>query len=154
MIDFYLMTPEHALWEKTIQLAQNCSWRAGPILAQKMQKRDFREQECVCVACSGEEPVGFCTFAEKDELPENNPITPFIGFMFVSEPYRGQRLSEQMIQKVLSYAKALGYQQIYIMSGELGLYEKYGFRKLGEYETIYGTVDQLFVLPLYESDSI
>ena len=32
-----------------------------------------------------------------------------------------------------------------IMSGEIGLYEKYGFVKLGDYETIYDSIDQLFV---------
>lgn len=57
----------------------------------------------------------------------------------------GRRLSEVMIQKIISYAKELGYEKIYIMSGETGLYEKYGFIKLGDYETIYGWTDQLFV---------
>ncbi len=28
--------------------------------------------------------------------------------------------------------------------GEQGLYEKYGFMKLGDFETIYGGMDQLF----------
>lgn len=50
-----------------------------------------------------------------------------------------------MIQKVIQYAYGLGYDKIYIMSGETGLYEKYGFQKLGDYQTIYGSVDQLFV---------
>lgn len=40
---------------------------------------------------------------------------------------------------------ALGYEKIYILSGETGLYEKYGFVKLGDYETTNHTVDQLFV---------
>jgi ribosomal protein S18 acetylase RimI-like enzyme len=31
------------------------------------------------------------------------------------------------------------------MSGEIGLYEKYGFTFLGMYDTIYGSVEQLFV---------
>ena len=30
------------------------------------------------------------------------------------------------------------------MSGEQGLYEKYGFEKIGDFETIWGTTDQLF----------
>ncbi|MCR4584763.1 MAG: GNAT family N-acetyltransferase [Lachnospiraceae bacterium] len=30
------------------------------------------------------------------------------------------------------------------MSGEIGLYEKYGFEKIGNMTTVYGTVDQLF----------
>ena len=53
-----------------------------------------------------------------------------------------------MIHKVSAYARELGYEKIYIMSGEIGLYEKYGFQKLGDYETIYGSVDQLFVKSL------
>ena len=50
-----------------------------------------------------------------------------------------------MLKSAASYAHELGYQKVYIMSGEIGLYEKYGFIKLGDYETIYGTIDQLFV---------
>lgn len=50
-----------------------------------------------------------------------------------------------MIQSALSYARELGYEKIHLMSGEIGLYEKYGFEKLGDYQTIYGTMDQLFV---------
>lgn len=46
-----------------------------------------------------------------------------------------------MNQSIISYTKELEYDKIYIMSGEIGLYEKYGFIKLGNYETI----DQLFV---------
>ena len=85
------------------------------------------------------------SFTENDELPEEYKFTPFIGFVFVDEPYRGKRLSELMIQSAILYARELGYEKIYIMSGEIGLYEKYGFEKLGDYETIYGSIDQLFV---------
>lgn len=99
-------------------------------------------KECSCV---GGRVAGFCTFAEKDELPEEYKFTPFIGFVFVDEPYRGNRISELMIQNVILYACGLGYEKIYIMSGEVGLYEKYGFEKVGDYETIYDSVDQLFV---------
>jgi predicted N-acetyltransferase YhbS len=50
-----------------------------------------------------------------------------------------------MLQKAALYARKLGYEKVYILSGEIGLYEKFGFEKLGDYKTIYGTVDQLFV---------
>ena len=53
-----------------------------------------------------------------------------------------------MIQQTLSYAKSIGYRTVYIMSGEHGLYEKYGFKKLGDFQTIYGTTDQLFYIDL------
>ena len=46
------------------------------------------------------------------------------------------RISELMIQNVILYACGLGYEKIYIMSGEVGLYEKYGFEKVGDYEDL------------------
>ena len=53
-------------------------------------------------------------------------------------------LEEKMINEACKYADDIGYKAVYIMSGEHGLYEKYGFEKIGELETIYGDVDQLF----------
>ena len=49
-----------------------------------------------------------------------------------------------MIHEVVRYAGTLGFPKVYLMSGEHGLYEKYGFEKIGEYPTVWGTTDQLF----------
>lgn len=147
MMEVYAMTQGHPYWHETISLAEKCSWRAGPYLAEKMKRNEFAAWERVFAACADGKVVGFCTFAERDELPPEHEYTPFIGFVFVDEPYRGRRVSERMIEVATSYARELGYEKIYIMSGEIGLYEKYGFKKLGDYETIYGSVDQLFVKP-------
>ena len=46
--------------------------------------------------------------------------------------------------EAINVAKEQGFSAIYLMSGEVGLYEKYGFTKVGDYKTIYGSVDQLF----------
>lgn len=145
MAEIYLMKKEHKYWEETISLAERCSWKAGPFLAKKMQDNEFKEWERVCAVCENGKVAGFSTFTEKDELSEQYDFTPFIGFVFVDEGYRGRRLSEMMIQRIISYAKDLAMKKLYIMSGEIGLYEKYGFVKLGDYETVYGSTDQLFV---------
>jgi len=134
----------HPLWSETIRYARNCSWKAGPILAEKMSKNDFQNWERVIVAAEERKIVAFCTICERDELPDQYDYTPFIGFVFVDEKYRGKRISEQMIDHATKYAKGLGYSKLFIMSGEQGLYEKYGFEKIGDYKTIYGTTDQLF----------
>ena len=55
----------------------------------------------------------------------------------------GHRLSGKLINAACGIAKEQGFSNVYIMSGEVGLYEKYGFEKLGDYATIYGTTDQL-----------
>ena len=143
-MNIILMQNRHPLWEKTAAFAQNCSWRAGAILAERMRENRFQDWERVIIAAEQNEIAGFCTLTEQDELPADSGISPFIGFIFVDEQYRGNRLSEQMIRQALRYAKETGCQTVYIMSGEQGLYEKYGFEKLGDLETIYGTTDQLF----------
>lgn len=145
MTEIYLTKKGHQYWEETISLAEKCSWKAGPFLAKKMQENEFKAWERVCAVCVNGKVEGFSTFTERDELAEQYDFTPFIGFIFVDEQYRGKRLSEMMIQSIISYAKEIGYEKVYIMSGEIGLYEKYGFVKLGDYETVYGSKDQLFV---------
>ena len=143
-MEILMIQQGHPLWNRTISFAQVCSWKAGPLLAKRMQENAFQEWERVIVAAENEQIAGYCTFTEKDELPDFYGFSPFIGFVFVDERYRGKRLSEQMINHACRYAKELGYPSIYIMSGEQGLYEKYGFEKVGDYKTIYGSVDQLF----------
>ncbi len=147
-MDVFLIRQGHPLWEKTIEFAQTCSWRAGPFLAGLMRENRFQDWERVIVAADESGIAGFCTITEKDELPERYPYSPFIGFVFVDERHRGKRLSEKMIGCALRYAKELGYPAIYLMSGERGLYEKYGFVGMGDYETVFGTTDQLFRKPL------
>lgn len=146
-LEIHLIQHDHPLWERTTSFAQQSSWRAGPFLARRMAANDFMDWERVIVAVDHDEIVGYCTLTEKDELPEPCPYAPFMGFVFVDERHRGHRISEQMINKTLAYAKEIGYQTVYLMSGERGLYEKYGFEKIGDCETIYGTVDQLFRKP-------
>ena len=143
-MEIQIMHKDHNLWNKTISFAQSCSWKAGPLLAELMQENAFKDWERVIVAVEDDSVIGFCTFTEKDELPEEYSYSPFIGFMFVDEKYRGKRISEAMIRCVLSYAESIGFRTVYIMSGERGLYEKYGFTKIGDFYTIYGTTDQLF----------
>ena len=143
--EIFVMAQDHPLWERTIRFAQGCSWRAGPYLAKMMRENRFQPWERVIAATVNGEPAGFCTLTEHDELPDDAGFRPFVGFVFVDERFRGFRLSERMIGAAMRCAAALGYEKIYLMSGEKGLYEKYGFEKIGDYETVNGTVDQLFV---------
>ena len=143
-MEIHLIQQGHPLWEETIAFAEASSWRAGPFLARRMRANDFQPWERVVAAVEEGRVVGYCTFTEQDELPESYGFSPFIGFVYVDERQRGKRLSGRMIDRAAQYAKELGYRAIYLMSGERGLYEKYGFEKLGDYETVFGTVDQLF----------
>ncbi|MDO5137636.1 MAG: GNAT family N-acetyltransferase [Oscillospiraceae bacterium] len=140
----FLMDNKHPLWNDTIQYAFKSSWRAGPYLANMMRNNSFQDWERVIVAVEDGDIIGYCNFTEKDEMPDDQPYSPFIGFVYVDEEHRGHRVSEKMIEKARRYAKELGYKDIYLMSSEHGLYEKYGFEKIGEFGTVFDTTDQLF----------
>ena len=77
-----------------------------------------------------------------------NRIHEQSAFVFVDDAHRGRRISGRMIEKVLEYAKCIGYDKVYIMSGEKGLYEKYGFAYMGDFESIYGGKDRLLAISL------
>ena len=134
-----------ALWEEMIAFAEGSAWRAGPYLARMMRENGFLPWERVFLAREDGENAGYCLFARDDELPPEHGFFPFIGFVYVDEKHRGRRLSQKIIEAARTYAGRIGFERVYLMSGEKGLYEKYGFRYLGDYQTVFGTVDQLFV---------
>lgn len=133
------------MWNSMIKYVRNCSWQAGAFLAEMMEKNQFQEWERIFVATENNNIIGFCTLTAKDELPTEYDYTPFLGFLFVDERKRGNRVSETIFDCAIEYAKELGYEKIYLMSEEKGLYEKYHFSVIGEFKTIYGDISQLFV---------
>ena len=143
-LSILLMDQKHPFWYEASEYALKSSWSAGPYLCRMMRSYSFKDWERVILAVDDGKFIGYCTFTEKDEMPEDQPYSPFVGFVYVDEAHRGNRVSEQMIEKALLYAKELGYKDIYLMSSEEGLYEKYGFEKMGEFRTIFDTADQLY----------
>ena len=145
MTEIIALKPGDGLWADAAAFAQASAWRAGPYLARMMRRRAFLSWERVFLAREEGEDAGYCALLRDDELPPEHGLFPFIGFVYVEERRRGRRLSGKMIDHAVAYAGQCGFHRVYLMSGEKGLYEKYGFRPLGEYETVFGTVDQLFV---------
>jgi len=134
------LTETDELWESVADFAERCSWKAGKSLANQMRSRSFQEWERVFVAVGQTAAApdgtsvtiaGYCTFAKTDCLPDQ-PYSPYIGYVFVDEPFRGQRLSERLIHACLQYARQLGYEKVYLISDHVNLYEKYGFVKIDE----------------------
>lgn len=59
----------------------------------------FNDWERVIVALDNEKICGYCTVSKTDCIPDVD-YTPYIGFMFVGEEYRGNRLSQQLIHNI------------------------------------------------------
>lgn len=130
-IQIKALTQKDTLWSKVATYAAACDWRAGPQLAEKMRSSAFDDWERVFAALCGEAVAGFCVFSKRDCIPDV-PYTPYIGYVFVDQAFRGHRLSQRMIEAALSYAKTLGFERVYLVSDHKNLYEKYGFCKIDE----------------------
>ncbi len=113
------------------EYAHNCYWSAGPHLAKQMRSNGFTQWERVFVAFVDSDIAGYCTFTKTDCIPDA-PYTPYVGFLFVGEQYRGKRLSQKILSSVLQYAKGLDFEEVYLVSDHVNLYEKYGFIKIDE----------------------
>lgn len=123
---FELITSKDTMWKAVRDYAVNCSWIAGKSLANNMDNNSFTDWERVVVATENELICGYCTVAKRDCIP-NVSYCPYIGYMFVGEEYRGDRLSQKLIECAKEYLKTIGFNKVYIVSNEENLYEKYGF---------------------------
>ncbi len=146
-MDIRPITSSDTLWPSVIDYAEKCSWRAGPVLAKIMKEHAFTDWERVFVATEGSDIAGYCTLAKGDCIPDVS-YTPYIGFMFVGEDHRGHRLSGQLIEHALRYAKSLGFSRVFLVSGEKGLYEKYGFIKIEDVKDPLGRDEQIFFIDI------
>jgi predicted GNAT family N-acyltransferase len=132
------------LWQIVAEYAQNCSWKAGTTLAKQMNECHFSDWERVFAALDGVQIAGYCTLAKSDCIPDI-AYTPYIGFVFVEEQYRGNRFSEKLIFSALAYAKELGFDKVYLVSDHVNLYEKYGFVKIDEKKAPWGAMETIFM---------
>ena len=84
------------------------------------------------------------TIAKTDyyPLPE---IYPWISTLFVSEEYRGHKISEKLINYANNYARELGFDKTYIPSTHIGLYEKYGYIYIKDIVNYGNDIDRLYM---------
>ena len=104
---------------------------------------EFEEWETPFVAMTDGRIVGMVTLMKTDyyPLPE---IYPWVSTLFVSEEYRGNRISKRLIDFANEYANSLGFDTTYIPSEHTGLYEKYGYSYLKDITNYGGGTDRLY----------
>jgi len=143
-IKIQAITNKHKLFNQVKDFAFNCSWRVGKEIAQKFDKLNFDEFERIIIATNNSEICGFCTVVKKDCIP-NIPYSPYISDLFVAENYRGNRLSQKLIEFSLKYLKSKGFNKVYIISDHVNLYEKYGFIIIDKQKAPWGSIESIFV---------
>ena len=108
---------------------------------------EFEEWETPFVAMINGHIVGMATLMKSDyyPLPE---VYPWVSTLFVSEEYRGRRISRKLIDFANGYAKDLGFDRTYIPTEHIGLYEKYGYRYIRDIVNYGGDTDRLYAKEL------
>lgn len=141
---FELLTSESETWARLIAYAEACSWSAGKALARAMKNNEFSDWERVLAVLDSETICGYCTITKTDCIPDVT-YTPYIGFLFVDEAYRGRRLSQQMIQYAMDYLKSLNFPAVYLVSDHENLYEKYGFSVIDRKKAFWGPMEKIYI---------
>ena len=141
------ITASDEMWNKVKSYAYNCSWKAGKSLAKAMMNNDFKDWERVIVAFDNNEICGYCTVAKTDCIP-NLIYTPYIGYLFIDEECRGNRLSQKLIVYSMKYLKSIGFDKVYLVSDHENLYEKYGFKVIDRKMSPWGSEEKIYIQEL------
>ncbi len=142
-MEYLAITEASPIWNRVAAFAEACSWQAGKSLASAMREGSFQDWERVIVAVDGDRIAGYCTAAKTDCIPDV-PYTPYIGFVFVDEAYRGHRLSERMIAFASEYLRDAGFKEVYLTSDHENLYEKYGFQVIDRKRATWGAMEKIY----------
>ena len=136
------------LAKELLEFVRNFSWaEVKEHMLQVIETWPFTDWEAMFAAVADGRIVGMASILKTDyyPLPE---IYPWISSVFVSEAYRGNRISQKLIDYANDYARENGFDRTYIPSEYIGLYEKYGYRYLKEIVNYAGGTDCLYVKEL------
>jgi len=119
------------IWNVVADFAEKCSWNACARMANIMREDGFSDWERIFVAVENDEIMGFCALVKSKGFQgfETNPL---IKWLFVCEQFRGKRLSEKLLGTAEKYASEIGFNEVFLTTWHIGLYEKFGYRKIHE----------------------
>ena len=133
------------LADKLLAYVEGCSWvEAKEHIAEMIRSWAFTDWETMFAAVLDGKIVGMAAVLKTDYYPLPD-IFPWVSCIFVSEEYRGQKISGDLIAYANRCLKENGFSRSYIPTGYLGLYEHYGYTYLRDIVNYGGGTDHLFV---------
>lgn len=123
----YFTSENPAHWLAEIEKSD---WDAGAYLASLLRENQLKallgETALVLLLTDGDRLVSFCTYAPLDDI-QPTELSPWAGFVYTFPAYRGHRYVEKLLDYAQCLAAIMGKEALYISTGHVGLYEKYGF---------------------------
>ena len=124
------------------------NWDAGKYLGYLLKSGEvfslLGQGTRVLLLTEGDELCAFCTLAEMDDIQPTD-LTPWVGFVYTFEKFRGKGLMGRLLSQAESLAAADGKGAVYISTGHIGLYEKYGYEFLQTMKNINGEDSRAYV---------
>ena len=148
----YYKSKDRVHWLNEIKKSD---WTAGRYLYELITTDSFKklcgEKSEILLLIDGDRLIAFCTYAEQDDIKAPD-MTPWAGFVYTFPQYRGKRRIGKLLEYVYQLAKKDGHEQVYISTGETGLYEKYGFSFLNTMQDNSGGESRVYVIKVTEQD--
>ena len=136
------------LADRLLAYVEGCSWdEVKGHVAEMIRSWAFSDWETMFAAVRDGKIVGMVSVLKTDYYPLPD-IFPWVSCVFVSEEYRGQKISGELIDCANRYLKQNGFSRSYIPAGCFGLYEHYGYTYLKDIVNYGGGTDHLFVKDL------
>ena len=148
VVEIRKVDKDTGLAEQLLHFVENFSWEeVKEHLSENLRNWGFNEWETPFVAIVNGKIVGMASIMKTDYYPLSE-LYPWVSSIFVTEEYRGQRISGKLIDFANAYAASIGFDRTYIPSEHVGLYEKYGYRYLKDIVNYGGGTDRLYVKEL------
>lgn len=138
------VNPGTKLADELLDFIENCSWNeVKNHMSELVKNARFTDWETMLVARADGRIIGMTSVMKEDyyELPD---VYPWVSSVFVSEEYRGHRVSEKMISFANDYLRQQGFRKSYIPSGHVGLFERYGYSYITDITNYGGGREHLF----------
>ncbi|HPX45130.1 MAG TPA: GNAT family N-acetyltransferase [Bacteroidales bacterium] len=144
IVDYY----DGDLKESALKQLKKCKWTLSEILVKLIETDSFyqklgNESKLLLLLDKDDNIISFLTLSER-YIVDDASLTPWIGFVYTFEKYRGHRYSGILIEKACEIAKEKGHKKIYIATEHKGFYENFGFNYLENKNTIYNTDARIY----------
>lgn len=144
---FGLAESAQAFWVAQIGGAD---WSAARLLGELLAGGQLREalgaSTRLLLGVEEDSLAAFCTLSGRDEIETD--LTPWIGFVYTFPGFRGQRRAGALIERACAYARADGFERVYVSTNAVGLYEQYGFEFLRMDTDVRGGETRVYVRTL------